>query len=111
MPDRLPIDHDKPLNGTISAYAEHVVVCTGKDDWSSKIEDEDSGDNLAADVKELVGRGGAFADVCLNHFYYTTQSNLSCSSSIPSSLFYSSFVRSHTDIDSVGITAAGKNMD
>ena len=30
----------------------------------SRIEDENSGDNLAADVKELVGRGGEYFDVC-----------------------------------------------
>ena len=48
----------------MAAYAEQVVVCTGKDDWSSRIEEENAGDNLVADVKELVGRGGKFADVC-----------------------------------------------
>lgn len=64
MPHNLPIDTEKPLNGTMGKYAEQVVICTGKQDWSSKIEDENSGDNLAADIKELVGRGGQFADVC-----------------------------------------------
>lgn len=47
----------------MAGYAEHVVVCTGKDDWLSKIEDENSGDNLAADLKELFGRGGKYTDV------------------------------------------------
>jgi len=51
----------------MAAYAEQVVVCTGKDDWSSRIEEENAGDNLVADVKELVGRGGKFADVCTFH--------------------------------------------
>jgi len=46
----------------MAPYAEQVIVCTGQDDWSSKIEDENSGDNLANDVKELIGRGGVFAD-------------------------------------------------
>lgn len=67
MPEDLPIDHDKSLNGTMAAYAEQVLICTGKDDWTSRIEDENSGDNLAADVKELVGRGGRFSDVCSVH--------------------------------------------
>lgn len=47
----------------MAPYAEQVIICTGKDDWSSKIEDENSGDNLANDLKELLGRGGVFADV------------------------------------------------
>lgn len=67
LPDGLPIDWEKSLNGTMAAYAEQVVVCTGKDDWSSRIEEENAGDNLVADVKELVGRGGKFADVCTFH--------------------------------------------
>jgi hypothetical protein len=63
MPDSLAIDHSKPLNGTMAPYAEQVLICTGKDDWSSRIEEENAGDNLAADLKELVGRGGMYSDV------------------------------------------------
>jgi hypothetical protein len=64
MPDGLPIEHNKPLNGTMAAYSEQVLICTGKNDWPSKIEEENSGDNLAADIKELMGRGGKYSDVC-----------------------------------------------
>jgi hypothetical protein len=63
MPDGLKIDHEKKLNGTIAAYAEQVLICTGKDDWMSRIEEENAGDNLAADIKELLGRGGMYRDV------------------------------------------------
>lgn len=63
MPQGLEIDHSKGLNGTMPTYAEQVIICTGKDDWASRIEEEHSGDNLAADIKELVGRGGKYADV------------------------------------------------
>lgn len=63
MPPGKDIDHSKGLNGTMAAYAEQVLVCTGKEDWMSKIEEENSGDNLAADIKELVGRGGVYTDV------------------------------------------------
>lgn len=63
MPEGFEIDHTKPLKGTMPAYAEQVLVCTGKDDWESNIVDENSGDNLAADIKELMGRGGTFSDV------------------------------------------------
>lgn len=63
MPDGLEIDHKGKLNGLISNYSEQVLVCTGKDDWPSRIEDDSSGDNLAADLKELFGRGGVYSDV------------------------------------------------
>lgn len=63
MPDGLEIDKAGKLNGLISNYAEQVLVCTGKDDWPSRIEDDNSGDNLAADLKELMGRGGVYTDV------------------------------------------------
>lgn len=63
MPDGLPLDRDGPMKGGIASYAEHVLVCTGNHDWPSRIEEENSGDNLAADLKELFGRGGVFSDV------------------------------------------------
>jgi hypothetical protein len=69
MPDGLEIDHSKDLNGTMGAYSEQVLVCTGKDDWLSRIEEENSGDNLAADIKELLGRGGVYSDVCSIHLF------------------------------------------
>ncbi|KAK4127499.1 hypothetical protein N657DRAFT_661605 [Parathielavia appendiculata] len=62
LPEDLPIDHRAPLNGLISNYAQHVLVCTGKDDWPSRIEEDNSGDNLAADLRELVGPKGKFND-------------------------------------------------
>ncbi|KAI0457012.1 Sucraseferredoxin-like protein [Xylaria acuta] len=62
MPQGLPIDYDGKLNGLISSYAEQVLVCTGRSDWSSRIEEDNSGDNLAADLKELIGRGGIYSD-------------------------------------------------
>lgn len=54
-------------------YAQHVVVRTGRDDWGSKIEDEDvsvegTGMNFARSLKELVGRGGKYFDVCTLDF-------------------------------------------
>ncbi|OTA06237.1 hypothetical protein A9Z42_0069820 [Trichoderma parareesei] len=79
MPDGLEIDHANPLNGVMAGYAEHVVVCTGKDDWPSKIEDENSGDNLAADLKELFGRGGKYTDP----FHHISVINSSFPSSAP----------------------------
>ncbi|CRK46983.1 hypothetical protein BN1723_001258 [Verticillium longisporum] len=68
-----------PLNGVISGYAEQVLVCTGRDDWASRIEEEDSGDNLAADLKELFGRGGTYSDP----FHNVSVLNASFPSSTP----------------------------
>jgi len=62
MPEGLEIDHNKPLNGTMAAYAEQVLICTGQSDWKSRIEEENDDDNLAADIKELMGRGGVYSD-------------------------------------------------
>ncbi|EKD12440.1 sucrose cleavage family protein [Drepanopeziza brunnea f. sp. 'multigermtubi' MB_m1] len=80
MPAGLPIDHSKPLSGTMAPYAEQVLVCTGNDDWLSNIEDENSGDNLAADIKELMGRGGTYSDP----YHKVLITNTSLPSSIPS---------------------------
>lgn len=63
MPEGLEIDQQASLNGLISNYAQQVLVCTGNADWPSRIEEENSGDNLAADLRELVGRGGIYNDV------------------------------------------------
>ncbi|KAI1173984.1 FMI1 protein [Nemania sp. FL0916] len=78
MPDGLTIDHDAKLNGLIPSYAEQVLVCTGQNDWSSRIEDDHSGDNLAADLKELIGRGGTYSDP----FHHISVLNSSFPSSI-----------------------------
>ncbi|KAL3422708.1 Altered inheritance of mitochondria protein 32 [Phlyctema vagabunda] len=80
MPEGLPIDYSKPLNGTMAGYSEQVLVCTGQNDWVSRIEEENSGDNLAADIKELMGRGGVYSDPYNN----VSVLNASFPSSVPS---------------------------
>ncbi|KAI1491220.1 Sucraseferredoxin-like protein [Biscogniauxia mediterranea] len=80
MPEGLPIDYEGKLNGLIASYAEQVLICTGKSDWPSRIEEENSGDNLAADLKELIGRGGVYSDP----FHNISVLNSSFPSSVPS---------------------------
>jgi hypothetical protein len=63
LPPNLPIDRKTNLNGTMAPYAEQVLLCTGKDDWPSKIVDENSGDNIAAQFDRLLGRNGLYANV------------------------------------------------
>ncbi|KAH8888746.1 hypothetical protein GQ53DRAFT_748654 [Thozetella sp. PMI_491] len=79
MPDGFEIDHKTLLNGLISSFAQQVLVCTGKDDWPSRIEEDNSGDNLAADLRELVGRGGVYNDP----FHNISVLNSSLPSSMP----------------------------
>ena len=67
MPEGLPINHEKDLNNTFAFSNEQIIICTGKSDWTSKIEDDDGGDNLATLLKGLIGPKGAFADVCCAH--------------------------------------------
>lgn len=73
MPEDLPLDREGPLKGAIAGYAEHVLVCTGNADWPSRIEDDNGGDCLAADLKELFGRGGTYSDVSI---FYAPHMNL-----------------------------------
>ncbi|OAA68774.1 sucrose cleavage family protein [Niveomyces insectorum RCEF 264] len=80
IPAGLPIDHTAPLNGMIPGYQEQVVVCTGESDWPSRIEDAHSGDNLAADLKELFGRGGKYSDP----YHHVAVVNASFPPSVPS---------------------------
>lgn len=61
-PDGLDIDRAHPLNGTMAAYAEQVLVSTGRDDWPSRIEEEQDA-LFARELKGLLGRGGKFLDV------------------------------------------------
>lgn len=69
MPEGLKIDHERQISGTMPPYAQHVVIHTGKEDWSSRIEDEatrqgeSGGSNLAKQLKGLVGKGGKYHDV------------------------------------------------
>lgn len=67
MPEGLPIDHEQALNGTMAAYAQQLLVCTGKRDWTSRIENDgehESWGHLVRGLKQLLGRGGPYLDVC-----------------------------------------------
>jgi hypothetical protein len=60
----LDIDRKTPLLNTMAHYAQHVVVCSEKADWSSRIDDEEgkSGDFIRG-MKGVIGRGGKRFDV------------------------------------------------
>ncbi|OMP83829.1 Altered inheritance of mitochondria protein 32 [Diplodia seriata] len=61
FPDGLEIDHKQNLNGTMGAYAEQILIATGKDDWKSRIEEEDDA-HLQRQVKDVLGRKGELCD-------------------------------------------------
>lgn len=46
----------------MAAYGEQVLVCTGKEDWKSRIEDEEDA-VLVNQLKKNLSRGGKFVDV------------------------------------------------
>ncbi|KAK3216650.1 hypothetical protein GRF29_1g549010 [Pseudopithomyces chartarum] len=59
----------------MAPYAEHVVVCTGKEDWTSRIEDEESpSGDFVRGLKGEIGRGGKSFDPFTN--ILTTLSSL-----------------------------------
>ena len=62
LPSGLSIDRDKALANTAPPYTKHVVISTGRDNWASRIEDEE-GPNFAKGLKALLGRDGKFHDV------------------------------------------------
>ncbi|EPS26125.1 hypothetical protein PDE_01061 [Penicillium oxalicum 114-2] len=65
LPEGLPIDHEQPLNGTMAAYAQQLIVCTGQRDWTSRIEDDGKDQGwgaLVRGLKQLMGRGGPYLD-------------------------------------------------
>jgi len=54
------------------SYAQHVLISTGKDDWSSRIEDEEgSAGDFVRGIKGVIGKGGEGFDVCLFPFQST----------------------------------------
>ncbi|GAQ42825.1 hypothetical protein AtubIFM55763_009356 [Aspergillus tubingensis] len=78
-----PIDYDQPLNGTMAAYAQQLLICTGQRDWTSRIEEDGQGQSWGAMVrglKSLLGRGGKYADP-FNNILVTSSSFLPSSQS------------------------------
>ncbi|KAK5056653.1 hypothetical protein LTR84_012185 [Exophiala bonariae] len=64
-PADLDIDRTRDLNGSMSPYAQHLLISTGRKDWTSRIEDErDTAPwgRFTAEMKAILGRGGEFHD-------------------------------------------------
>ncbi|KZM24645.1 aminoacyl-tRNA editing [Ascochyta rabiei] len=64
-PADLDIDRKTPLLNTMAPYAEQVLICTGKEDWTSKLEDEGGATGeFVKGLKGVIGKGGPAFDVC-----------------------------------------------
>lgn len=61
---QLEIDRTGNLRGAFVPYKEQVLVCSGRDDWTSRIEDEEGVlGGVVGGLKGGFGRGGEFSDV------------------------------------------------
>ncbi|EME86050.1 uncharacterized protein MYCFIDRAFT_131908 [Pseudocercospora fijiensis CIRAD86] len=60
-PSGLDIDRESNINGSIASYAEQLLVCTGKNDWKSRIEEEEDA-VLVRRLKGFLTKGGKYAD-------------------------------------------------
>ena len=61
----LEIDRTKPLINTVPRHSKHLIVHTGRDDWASRIEDDEGKPNIAKELKALLGPKGEFYEVCV----------------------------------------------
>jgi hypothetical protein len=49
----------------MAPYAEQVILCTGKEDWASNIEQEEGATGeFVSGLKSVIGKGGEGFDVC-----------------------------------------------
>ncbi|KAJ9298872.1 hypothetical protein DTO271G3_3114 [Paecilomyces variotii] len=71
----------------MAAYAQQLIIATGRPDWTSRIEEDGQGEawgELARGLKKLLGRGGKYADP-YNNILVTNSSFPSSPSSSSSS--------------------------
>lgn len=96
LPEGLPIDHEQALNGTMVAYAQQLLICTGQPDWTSRIENDGENKgwgNLVRGLKSLLGRGGPYLDVSGSYSPIMNARTLADTSSPHSSLSIMSWLR------------------
>ncbi|KAK5108089.1 hypothetical protein LTR62_008806 [Meristemomyces frigidus] len=62
-PAGLDIEREQNLNGSMPTYAEQIILSTGRSDWPSRIEEEESKDGaFVRQLKGLLLKGGKYAD-------------------------------------------------
>ena len=61
----LDIEREQNINGSMAAYAEQVLISTGRSDWPSRITEEEGPDGaLARQLSNNLLRGGKYMNVC-----------------------------------------------
>lgn len=78
----------------MATYAEQILICTGRADWKSRIEDEDEA-VLARQLKKFLTRGGKYVDVrwqLRGHLIETDDSSIA----VPQRLDYKFLIFSYT---------------
>jgi hypothetical protein len=62
-PAGLDIEREQGINGSMPAYAEQVLISTGKEDWTSRIEDDEEGGAFVRQIKSFLGKDGKYSNV------------------------------------------------
>ncbi|KAI4120194.1 MAG: hypothetical protein LQ338_007189 [Usnochroma carphineum] len=62
FPQGLEIDRSRPLVNTVASYNQHVVIATGKNDWESRIENEEGSGDMARALKDITKVQGDWFD-------------------------------------------------
>ncbi|KAF2084388.1 hypothetical protein K490DRAFT_49284 [Saccharata proteae CBS 121410] len=83
------IDREANLYGSMAAYAEQILISTGKDDWKSRIEEDEDGE-MVRQVKKVLGRDGPLEDP-FHNVMITTSSFPPTSSAAASAFLFPSF--------------------
>ncbi|EME47262.1 hypothetical protein DOTSEDRAFT_69267 [Dothistroma septosporum NZE10] len=60
-PAGLDIEREQNISGSMATYAEQILISTGRNDWTSKIEDEEEA-VLVRQLKKHLTRGGKYVD-------------------------------------------------
>ncbi|KAF2855059.1 hypothetical protein T440DRAFT_440908 [Plenodomus tracheiphilus IPT5] len=96
MPPDLDIDRKSSLLNTMAAYSEQVIVCTGKEDWVSNIEQEEgeTGDFVKG-LKGIIGKGGVGFDPFTNVLITASSLPKSETPNTTTTLLFPSFKKIH----------------
>jgi hypothetical protein len=74
-PAGLDIEREQNINGSMPAYAEQVLISTGKDDWTSRIEDDEEGGAFVRQIKSFLGQDGKYSNVSYQRAVQSITSN------------------------------------
>ncbi|KAK5703220.1 Altered inheritance of mitochondria protein 32 [Elasticomyces elasticus] len=110
-PAGLDIEREQNINGSMPMYAEQVLISTGRSDWPSKIDEDESEDSaLVKKLRDLMLRNGKYSDVWTLMPYHNvmlTNSSFPATESPTHQSKHSS--KAASESRSVPVSQAGKN--